>query len=88
MRQTTRKAKGQRGRGDVSNEILPFLHLAIPAFNTFSFTSNRDVQMYVVHAFGVLHKLVIAHTASVRSTRREELQHWREEVGNAVGIFY
>jgi hypothetical protein len=65
-----RKAKSQRGRDDVVYQILPLLHLAIPAFDAIPFATNLDVQMNVVHAFCVLHKFVIAHAASVRSVRR------------------
>lgn len=64
-----RKAKSQQGREDAVRQILPLLHLAIPAFDAFPFASNCDVQVDIVHAFGVVHKFVIAHTASVRPVR-------------------
>ena len=62
-----RKSKSQLDRYELGNQILPFLQLAIPAFNAFSFATNLDFQMAVDHAFYFLHKIVFAHAASIRS---------------------
>jgi hypothetical protein len=67
------RQKANKAGDDAISSILSLFHLAIPAFDAFPFASNLDVQANIVHAFSVVHKFVIAHTASVGPVRRKEL---------------
>jgi hypothetical protein len=67
---------------------LPFLDLRSPTLNSLPFTPKRNIQLYILHPDRPLHEFVIAHSACIRPSLGQKLQHRRQEPCDPVRLLH
>lgn len=67
-----------------ADSLSPFLDLGRPSLNALTLCAHRDVELDLLHAFGIFHKLVVAHATRVCSTLGWKIKHRRKKIRDPV----
>ena len=65
---------------------LPLLDLGGPALDALAATAHGDIELDVLHALDVGHKVMVAHAARIRPPLRQNLQHRHQEIADPLAL--